>query len=314
MATPVYLFLGFLESGKTKFIQETLEDKNFNTGERTLIILCEEGIEEYDPSRFPSKNVHMVTIEDKSQLTAQTLEQAAKKVRAERVMIEYNGMWELADLARALPKSWRLFQILMTADASTFPNYLQNVRQLTVDKLKVAEDVVFNRVTDETDRALLHRSVRMVNRRAQLLFEYENGEVMGDDIVDELPFDMDAPVIEIADDDYGIWYLDALDNPEKYRGKTVKFRAMSCHSKNIPSNCFVPGRFGMTCCIEDVAFVGFICEAGDFKLPPHRTWVNVTATVDVREHRLYEGEGPWLTLTDIEYDVDVPEEELVYFT
>ena len=59
MEVPVYLFTGFLEAGKTKFIQETLEDARFNSGERTLLLVCEEGIEEYDKSRFAKKNVHI---------------------------------------------------------------------------------------------------------------------------------------------------------------------------------------------------------------------------------------------------------------
>ena len=311
----VYLFLGFLESGKTTFIQETLEDERFNTGEKTLVVLCEEGIEELDPSTFSGNNVHIVTLEDKSQLNAEFLEKAAKKIRAERVMIEYNGMWELVDLANALPEKWRVYQIILTADASTFPNYLQNVRQLTVDKLRNAQDIIFNRVTEDTDRALLHRSVKMVNRRAQMMFEYEDGSIASDDIVDELPFDMDADIIDIGDEDYGLWYLDAADNPEKYRGKTVRFRAMSCHSKKIPEDCFVPGRFGMTCCVEDITFVGFICQTNGMKMPPHKSWVVVTAEVDVRTHKTYGGEaGPWLLLKDIAYDVQPPEEELVYFT
>lgn len=313
-AIPVYLFLGFLESGKTKFIQETLEDERFNTGEKTLLLMCEEGIEEYAPDQFSSAAAHIVSVEDKEQLTKEFLEQAAAKIRAERVIIEYNGMWELQTLGEALPESWRIYQILLTIDSSTFPVYLQNMRQLTVDKLRNAEDVIFNRVTEDTDRAMLHRSVRMVNRRAQMMYEYADGTVTGDDIVDELPFDLDADVIDIKDEDYGIWYLDAAEDPYKYKGKTVRFRAMSCHSKKIPANCFVPGRFGMTCCVEDITFVGFICDPGKFAVPEHRSWVYVTARCDVKKHKTYNGEGPWLMLTDIEYNVDPPEDELVYFT
>ncbi len=311
---PVYLFLGFLESGKTKFIQETLEDERFNTGEKTLLVMCEEGLEEYEPDQFSSAGVHIVSVEDRQQLTQEFLDSAASDMRVERVLIEYNGMWEIQDLAEALPESWAVYQILLTIDASTFPMYLQNMRQLTVDKLRSAQDVIFNRVTEETDRAMLHRSVRMVNRRAQMIYEYTDGTLAGDDIPDELPFDLDAPVIDISDEDFGIWYLDAAEDPEKYRGKTVRFRAMSCHSKKIPAGCFVPGRFGMTCCVEDITFVGFICQADGFDVPKHRSWVYVTAKCDVKKHKVYGGDGPWLTLTDIEYDVDPPEDELVYFT
>ena len=49
---PVYLFVGFLESGKTKFIQETFEDPNFDSGDKTLLLICEEGEEEYNPKKF----------------------------------------------------------------------------------------------------------------------------------------------------------------------------------------------------------------------------------------------------------------------
>ena len=68
MELPIYLFTGFLEAGKTKFIQETLEDSRFNAGERTLLLLCEEGIEEYDASRFSGKNVFVEIIEKESDL------------------------------------------------------------------------------------------------------------------------------------------------------------------------------------------------------------------------------------------------------
>lgn len=50
---PVYLFVGFLESGKTKFIQETFEDPNFDSGDKTLLLICEEGEEEYNPKSSP---------------------------------------------------------------------------------------------------------------------------------------------------------------------------------------------------------------------------------------------------------------------
>ena len=48
---PVYLFTGFLESGKTTFIKETLGDPRFNNGQRTLILLCEEGETELELDR-----------------------------------------------------------------------------------------------------------------------------------------------------------------------------------------------------------------------------------------------------------------------
>ena len=134
---PVYLFVGFLESGKTKFIQETLEDKRFNSGERTLVLVCEEGIEEYDISKYPSKDVVIRSIEEKEELTEENLSRIVAESRAERVVIEYNGMWLVNDLFNAMPEGWAIYQVMFFADASTFLNYNSNMRSLVVDKLNV---------------------------------------------------------------------------------------------------------------------------------------------------------------------------------
>ena len=101
----------------------------------------------------------------------------------------------------------------------------------------------------------------MVNRRAQIIYEYTDGSIRPDDIEDELPFDLKAPVIELRDEDFGIWYLDAMENPDKYRGKHIHFKAYVCQTKRAPKGCFVAGRFGMTCCAEDISFIGVLCEA-----------------------------------------------------
>ena len=312
MSIPVYLFTGFLDSGKTTFIQETMEDPGFCSGEKTLVLLCEEGEIEYEPQKFAEGGVQFLSVEEPSQLTTAFLKDYQKHHRFDRVLIEYNGMWPMQALYDALPRDWELYQIILTADSTTFASYLANLRQLAVDKLQDAEMVIFNRCTDATDKAVLHRAVRMVNRRAQMAFERTDGSVDADDVQEELPFDLNAEVIEIADEDYGLWYLDAADNVEKYKGKTVRFRAYVCQTPRVPKGCFVPGRFGMTCCAEDISFIGFICEAKDAARWQHRSWVTVTATVDAKRHPIYEGVGPWLRAVHIE-PAEPPQEELEYF-
>ena len=312
MSIPVYLFTGFLDSGKTTFIQETMEDPGFCSGEKTLVLLCEEGEIEYEPQKFAEGGVQFLSVEEPSQLTTAFLKDYQKHHRFDRVLIEYNGMWPMQALYDALPRDWELYQIILTADSTTFASYLANLRQLAVDKLQDAEMVIFNRCTDATDKAVLHRAVRMVNRRAQMAFERTDGSVDADDVQEELPFDLNAEVIEIADEDYGLWYLDAADNVEKYKGKTVRFRAYVCQTPRVPKGCFVPGRFGMTCCAEDISFIGCICEAKDAARWQHRSWVTVTATVDAKRHPIYEGVGPWLRAVHIE-PAEPPQEELVYF-
>ena len=312
MSIPVYLFTGFLDGGKTTFIQETLEDPGFCSGEKTLVLLCEEGEVEYEPQKFAEGGVQFLSVEDQSQLTTAFLKDYQKKHRFDRVLIEYNGMWPMQALYDALPRDWEIYQIILVADSTTFESYLANMRQLAVDKLQDPEMVIFNRCTDATDKAVLHRAVRMVNRRAQIAFERTDGSVDPDDIEEELPFDLSADVIDIADEDYGLWYLDAADNVEKYKGKTVRFKAYVCQTPRVPKGCFVPGRFGMTCCAEDISFIGFICEAKDAARWKHRSWVTVTARVDAKRHPIYEGVGPWLKATNIE-PAEPPQEELVYF-
>ncbi|MBD5102082.1 MAG: outer membrane insertion C- signal [Subdoligranulum sp.] len=312
MSIPVYLFTGFLDGGKTTFIQETLEDPGFCSGEKTLVLLCEEGEVEYEPQKFAEGGVQFLSVEDQSQLTTAFLKDYQKKHRFDRVLIEYNGMWPMQALYDALPRDWEIYQIILVADSTTFESYLANMRQLAVDKLQDPEMVIFNRCTDATDKAVLHRAVRMVNRRAQMAFERTDGSVDPDDIEEELPFDLSADVIDIADEDYGLWYLDAADNVEKYKGKTVRFKAYVCQTPRVPKGCFVPGRFGMTCCAEDISFIGFICEAKDAARWKHRSWVTVTARVDAKRHPIYEGVGPWLKATNIE-PAEPPQEELVYF-
>ena len=312
MSIPVYLFTGFLDAGKTAFIQETLEDPGFNTGEKTLVLLCEEGENEYRPERFAGGNVSFLPVEEQAGLTTAFLKDYQKKHRVDRVLIEYNGMWPLQALYDALPTDWDIYQIILLADSTTFASYMTNMRQLAVDKLQDPEMVIFNRCTDATDKAYLHRAVRMVNRRAQIIFEHTDGSIEPDETQDELPFDLTQDEIVIGDEDFGIWFLDAMDDPEKYEGKTLAFKAYVCQTKRVPEGCFVAGRFGMTCCAEDITFIGLICEAEQAKQLKHRTWVTVTAKVTVKKHAIYQGPGPWLVAESVT-PAQPPEDELVYF-
>lgn len=312
---PVYLFLGFLDSGKTRFMHENLCDRQFMTGEKTLVVLCEEGEEELDPSQYQGgRNVTVVTVNDKSELTQSFFEKAAKKARAERVMIEYNGMWLLNDLGQALPKNWQVYQIMMTADANTFDMYNSNMRQLVYDKISATEVVFFNRYDDSVDKMKLHTIVRAINRRANILYEYKDGSVENDQIVDPLPFDVNAPVIEVKDEDFGLLYLDAMDKPQEYDGKTVQFKALVARNPKLPKDTFVGGRFAMTCCVEDIRYVGFLCRWSKASTLANKGWYTVTARVKAQRDPLFGGElGPMLLVDDVK-TAQKPEEETVYFS
>ena len=320
---PVYLFVGQLESGKTKFIQETMEDPQFDSGDKTLLLVCEDGEIEYDPSRFAFGGVHVAQIEDKSELTQENLAALAEKSGCGRVLVEYNGMWLLQDLYDAMPDNWVVFQCLATADGTTIKTYAGDnaMRALLLDKLRASELLVVNRaeaVNDDESRQLIHKLVRQASRRCDIAYEFKDGSVGYDDIPDPLPFDINAPVVEIPAEFFGVWYMDCMDEMEKYDGKTVKFLAQVCQTSRAGKGCFVPGRFAMTCCVQDIQFVGFPCKYDDYKNLEQRSWITLTAKVNVKYHPIYKGQtagstGPVLTALAIE-PAEKPLDDVVMFS
>lgn len=312
MPIPVYAFTGFLDSGKTKFIQETLEDERFNAGERTLLLVFEEGEEEYDISTYPHKNVYIETIDDQDAVTTDELVALLKKHSAERVVVELNGMKQIGDLYQKMPDDWQLAQEVMFADATTIMAYNQNMRSLVVDKLSGAEMVVFNRMDKNADKMPLHKLARALNRRIDIVYDYTDGTTEFDQIEDPLPFDINAPIVTVNDEDYALWYRDISEEPKKYAGKTVQFKAQVAKLRSATAGMFAPGRFVMTCCAADITFMGLPCKYSGSKNLQVRSWVTVQAKVDVKFHALYKGTGPVLTAISVE-PAEAPEQEVATF-
>ncbi len=309
---PVYAFTGFLDSGKTKFIQETLEDPRFNAGERTLLLVFEEGEEEYDLSAYPHQNVFVEVLDQKT-VTTKELKALAKKYRAQRVVVELNGMELVGDIYSRFPEEWAVAQEVMFADATTFMVYNSNMRNLVMDKLMGGMMVVFNRLEPGQDIMPFHKLVRAANRRMDILYEYTDGTTQPDEIEDPLPFDLNAPVIEINDEDYALWYRDVTEEPKKYDGKTVRFKGQVAMLRRDRNNMFAPGRFVMTCCVEDIQFCGVPCKYPKSKDLLPRSWVMVTASVRAENHPLYQQElGPVLTAISVE-PADKAQEEVATF-
>ena len=296
---PVYAFTGFLDSGKTKFIQETLEDPRFNAGERTLLLVFEEGEEEYDFSTYPNQNVFLEVL-DQQTVTTKELQALAKKHKAQRVVAELNGMQLVGDLYMRFPENWVVAQEVMFADSTTFAAYNANMRNWMMDKLVGAQMVVFNRIVKGMDTMPLHKVARAANRRIDILYDFTDGTTSFDDIEDPLPFDINAPIIEVKDEDYALWYRDVTEEPQKYQGKTVRFKAQVAMLRREKNGMFAPGRFVMTCCVDDIQFCGVPCHYADAAKLESRSWVMVTAKIDAKKHPLYQGElGPVLTALEV---------------
>lgn len=315
MEKPVFIINGFLDSGKTTFIKETLQDPQFRNGGKILLILCEEGEEEYDEVALAKQGVSIVSVEKEEQLTDEFLFGLEMFYKPHMVMVEMNGMWKLASiLERNMPDEWALVQIITIADATTFDAYMKNMRSLMLEEMKYSDIAIFNRCTDETNKTVIRRSIKPVNRKIQLIYEREDGIDDSED-EEELPYDITQSHLEITDEDYGIWYMDAMDHPDAYVGKTVSFLAMTYVSPKLPKGCFVPGRMAMTCCADDVAFIGFLAKppaAVNVKQMKSRQWYQVTAVVKKEYQREYQGEGPVLYVTAL-VPAEEPADKLVYF-
>ena len=308
MEIPVYAICGFLDGGKTNFINGILQD-GFAAKDRTLLICCEEGEEEYDEKAL--KNVSVVVVDDAEELTTEFMKECEKKYRPKQILFEYNGMWPLEKLFKDLPKNWILYQIMTFIEASTFDVYSKNMGQIMMEKIVNADMIVFNRCTPALRDSLRSRNLRMVNRRADMYLEYENGESEDYSTGEESPFDLSGPVLQLADEDYGVWYVDAMDHPERYDGKDMEFTALMCHSSKYPGvHC--PGRFAMVCCEDDITFMGVACKGEGLEQYPNKTWVRILATIRKEYHTAYEGDGPVLYAKSVKI-CEKPKEELVTF-
>ena len=306
---PVYLVAGFLDGGKTNFINGILED-GFARQDRTLLICCEEGEEEYNPKALD--NVTVVTVEDEEDLKCSQLKAWEKQYKPKQVLIEYNGMWQMERLYRdVLPANWVLYQIMTFVQASTFEMYAKNMGQLMMEKITNADLLVFNRCTEELKATLRSRNLRMVNRRADIYLEDNAGNSEDYNNDDTCPFDLDQELIDIPDDDFGVWYVDVMDHPDRWAGKMVHMKLIMCHSKKYPGiHC--PGRFAMVCCENDVQFLGLIAKGRDLNQYQNRDWIEVTARMAVENHEAYQGKGPVMHVISIS-PCEKPAQEVVTF-
>lgn len=309
---PVYIFTGIIESGKTSFIRDTLKDPGFHTNEKTVIVCCEEGIEEYDSEELNKKNVFIEYVNEQEDLTKDFWKKIDNDYKPVRVMVEYNGVWTMDGLDEDnMPENWNIVQVISTVDFTTYNSYWKNMRAFIKEQLLLSDMIILNRCTDQTKRNEFRRNVKLFNKKAQIGYEaapgYENALAE-----EELPFDLDQEVVTIEDDDYGIFFMDAMDNSKKYDGKTVKFNALVYHPPKYPNTMFVPGRFTMTCCAEDIQFLGMMCKSDSPVEYPDRSWITVTATIRREFLKEYRGKGPVLHLISAELGTK-PDDDLVYF-
>lgn len=293
----VYMINGFLESGKTEFITYTLAQPYFQTRGTTLLLLCEEGEVEYDGDLLKKSRTVVELIEAEEEFNPSHLLELEKKYKPERIIVEYNGMWNFKNMK--LPWHWKIEQQITIIDGSTFQSYYTNMRSLLAEMIRNSEMIIMNRCDGIQDLSSYKRNLKAVNPRADIIFEDANGEIT-EIMEDDLPYDLKQEVLELDDYGYGIWYLDSMDHLERYIGKRVEFTAMVLKPENFPKGYFVPGRMAMTCCADDMAFLGYPCEYAGTDSLEQKEWVKVKANVAKEYREEYQGEGPVLHAVSVE--------------
>lgn len=310
---PVYLITGFLESGKTTFLKFTLEQEYFQIEGKTLLILTEEGEEEYNAEILKKEyNTEIEVVEEADEFTPGYLKMLQKQHHPERVIIEFNPLWGVANfMDMDKPRGWDLAQHIVTVDASCFQIYMKNLKSLFVEMIRGADMVIFNRSRMDYPLAAFRRNVKVVNQSCEILFEDEEGELQNI-FEDEMPFDLNADIVDIPPEDYGLWYVDMMDHPEKYEGKTLRYVGMVLKSRHKDADYFLPGRKAVTCCEDDMSFIGYVCKTPKVRDLKTGNWVQVTGVVKIEDNPVYHEVSPVIYATSVE-KADKPEEPLVYF-
>lgn len=307
---PVYVINGFLDSGKTEFITYTLGQPYFQTRSTTLLVVCEEGENEYDERLLKKSRTVMEVMEDEEEFTSQNLISLEKKHKPSRIIIEYNGMWNVKNMK--FPWHWKMEQQITMINGATFASYFTNMKSLVAEHIRQSELIIMNRCDGMEDKlAGYKRNIMALNQSAEIIFENASGE-MNVTLEEDLPYDLNEDPIVLNDMGYGFWYLDALDNMERYKGRTVEYTAMVLHPQNFPAGYFVPGRMAMTCCADDMAFLGYACKYDDADSLEQKSWVKVTAKVAVEYFEDYGKEGPVLHAIKVEPDKK-PKNEVISF-
>lgn len=322
---PVFLINGFLEAGKSDFIKFTMQQEYFQTEGTTLLLLCEEGESEYDPAFLERYHTKLIRMEHVTDFNEQHLTELEHKFRPERILIEWNGVWKQDDLYDgpmsekvlaeqqgrapeyqvAMPAGWMLYQVITIMDGQTLGMYLGNndMKSFMGQMTRRAELIIVNRADDISQDNMVdyRRKLRAMGQNAVLIFEGKDGEIPQDTLPEELPYSLDSRLINIKPSDYGIWFVDCMDHPKRYLGKTVSFTAMILKRKQMPANEFIPGRMAMTCCAQDMTFLGFVCKGDPAELSAFATrdWAKINARVDLEQRPEYHGEGPVLELQTI---------------
>lgn len=308
MIKPVYVFSGFLDSGKTTAIKGTLYNPRFNEGEPTLIICFEQGDVEYDKKFLEITNTQVIYMDSIKDLTIEKQKEIDKNYKFERVFLELNGMEDdniLYDTG--FNSNWELAQTLTTIDASKFEVMMNNMRQFMYNHVVNAEMVIMNRA-DNVNKRFLRNNIKSINQYIEIIYEDKDGNV-SNKIEDEL-FDTSKD-LDISDVDYGLWFMDAVDNPEKYNNKKISIKVKYVQEIADEKGVLIMGRKAMVCCANDVTDIALPC------IGMHKKDIDVNKFYKINGigHCIKNSEGIKMCALEVKdyQEAEAPKEDFVTF-
>ena len=305
----VYFVNGFLDAGKTTFIQDLLEEDYFEIKGKTLLIQCEEGEVEYDDYLLNHLKVTVKKIENEEDFDTEHIVEFEKEVMPERIIVEFNGMWNRKNLV--FPEHWDDIMEIVIIDASTFEIFAANMKSFMSEHVRKAYLTIFNNCDDVMDKmASYRRSVKAVNPSLNIVCKDKHGEDILQKFEDDLPYSLDDEVIDVRDDKFSVFYLDSLDNLVRYLGKKIVFTAQIMKAKEEGKDIFLAGRFAMTCCEQDISLFGIICHYNGTDSVENDDWVEITGTVDKEYVKQYDVEFPVCIVESIR-PCDKPKREVI---
>lgn len=301
---PVFLFNGFLDSGKTTLIKEIIEREKGYQDYHTLIIATEDGEVSYDKDWINKYRVNVVIIEDEEYKDEMFFLELIKKYKPSQIVIELNAFVDFNDFN--LPRFFAIYQEITLIDASRFELYYNNMKPIINRMVAYASLVVFNRCEDSHNLSKFRRNIRVLNQNTEVAFENHEGKLTT--MLDEdLPYDIKGDTIILKEEDFPIWYLDITECFTKYEGKTIVFKA---YIRDANTTNLVVGRKIMTCCLDDIQFYGFECLY-DKKIASN-SYVEVTCKAVKRYSDIANANVIMLEASDIEI-LDYIEEEYLEF-
>ena len=129
-------------------------------------------------------------------------------------------------------------------------------------------------------------------------------------LVEEMLFDTSKD-LQISDQDYGLWFIDQLDDPQRYDGCKVTLKVKYLDRIRNYRDGALMGRQAMVCCSNDLQNIGITCTDLDLKKVERNRFYYLTGIMQTLRDE--EGRAVCVLRTQDIQDAPAPDDEYVNF-